>query len=80
MWSGISGIYCPETGIVDYSEVCRILVSELKNNCDLIYNTEVLDVTNSNKIKNVVTDKRDYQAKISNKLCQACFLIKSLRY
>ena len=45
--AGISGIYCPETGIVDYSEVCRILVSELKKK--ILYQASIYKKENDKK-------------------------------
>ena len=38
---GLSALYCPETGIIDYNQVCDELSKEFQKNCEIVNNISV---------------------------------------
>lgn len=64
--SGISGIWVPYTGIIDYKDVCKkfaeIFVDRYQGEIEL--NQKVVSIKTVNQVCEVITDKKIYQTKL----------------
>ena len=61
---GEGAIYCPDTGIVDYSQVCDVLNSKLiQLQAKIKINTEVTSINNTKNEIIVCTNKMEYKTK-----------------
>ncbi|WP_456459555.1 L-2-hydroxyglutarate oxidase [Reichenbachiella sp.] len=63
--TGVKGIYVPQTGIIDYKEVCKKLESKLlEAGVAIFYNEKVIKVDHQGSSSEVVTNNNEYQAKL----------------
>ncbi|WP_422358671.1 L-2-hydroxyglutarate oxidase [Reichenbachiella sp.] len=63
--TGVKGIYVPQTGIIDYKEVCQKLESKLVElGVSVFYNEKVVEINHQGSSSDVVTTNNDYQAKL----------------
>lgn len=59
--NGIAGIYVPQTGIIDFVQVCRKLVEILKSkNCEFVFNEKVTDIKRDKNVF-VITENRVFE-------------------
>lgn len=62
---GVKGIYVPQTGIIDYKEVCKKLeASLLEQGVQLYYNQEVEKIKHNNTSSVIMTVTNEYEAKL----------------
>ncbi|MCX7875236.1 MAG: L-2-hydroxyglutarate oxidase [Melioribacteraceae bacterium] len=62
---GISAIYVPQTGIIDYKEVSNKYLSVIKKyNGEILFNEEVIDLKIENGLSKVFTKKNKYISKL----------------
>lgn len=63
--NGLAGIYVPQTGIVDYSQVAQAYAEKVKQlDGQLTLGEEVIDIQRSTGQNVVVTQKQTYQARL----------------
>lgn len=62
---GVSAIYVPQTGIIDYKEVSRKYAELIQNKKgEIIFNQEVVDIKSEKDYSIVITKNENYKAKI----------------
>ena len=59
--SGLAGLYCPETGIVDYLQVCEKLSDFIKKKAEIKLENKVIDIINDNESILVSTSEEEYR-------------------
>lgn len=63
--NGVKGIHVPQTGIIDYKEVCKKLENRLLEQGVLIYyDQEVKKINHSGSSSEVITSTSEYQTKV----------------
>lgn len=61
---GLSGLWVPQTGIVDYKQVSRkYLELYLDLGGEIFFNTKVLAIENNGNMSTIITDKENFTAK-----------------
>ncbi|MAZ07925.1 MAG: L-2-hydroxyglutarate oxidase [Rickettsiales bacterium] len=60
---GRSALYCPETGIVDYSQVADKLSKHNHKRCDILTNSPVIDIHDSSDCIIISTNNTEYKTK-----------------
>ena len=61
--TGLSALYCPETGIIDYSNVCYRLSKNINSKGQVITGANVISVESKNEGIIVRTESSEYRAK-----------------
>ena len=61
--TGVSALYCPETGIVDYNQVCKKLSESIQKDNTIRNNTEVLNISERSDYITISTGKIEFKAK-----------------
>jgi|TARA_A100001015_G_C15040638_1_gene739409 L-2-hydroxyglutarate oxidase len=61
--AGLSAIYCPETGIIDYLEVCKKLSLNIQNKGELVTNEAVVGIDSRKDGIIVTTEKCEYKTR-----------------
>ena len=62
---GVKGIFVPQTGIIDYKEVCIKLVELLLDQgVEILYGQKVVDISDSKDARIVETQKGTFQSKV----------------
>lgn len=63
--TGVKGIYVPQTGIIDYKEVCKKLESKLTElGVSIFYNEKVVEINHQGSASEVVTRNTEHEAKL----------------
>lgn len=63
--NGVKGIYVPQTGIIDYKNVCEKLESKLlEEGVAILYNEKVVKIVHHGNSSEVVTDHSEYNGKL----------------
>lgn len=63
--TGVKGIYVPQTGIIDYKQVCKKLESKLLElGVSIFYNEKVKQISHQTSSSEVVTPHNTYQGKL----------------
>ncbi|MBO0930902.1 L-2-hydroxyglutarate oxidase [Fibrella aquatilis] len=63
--NGVAGIFVPQTGIIDYTEVCQAYVRVFERlGGEIHYNEKVEQLTPGNSMSVVVTNKARYETKL----------------
>ena len=63
--NGVEGVFVPQTGIIDYTEVCIKYLELIKKYGGCIeFNNKVLDIKVNNTDCEVITDKGSYKSKL----------------
>lgn len=63
--NGVKGIYVPQTGIIDYKNVCEKLESKLlEEGVAILYNEKVVKIEHHGNSSEVVTDHSEYNGKL----------------
>jgi len=63
--NGVKGVFVPQTGIIDYTEVCKKYLELIKQYGGRIeFNNKVLDIKVNNTECEVITDKGSYKSKL----------------
>ena len=62
---GLKGFYVPQTGIIDYTEVCKkYLAKTQKLGGEIAFNEKVLSVSSKEGVSVIVTSKQSYETKL----------------
>ena len=62
---GLKGFYVPQTGIIDYTEVCKkYLAKTQKLGGEIAFNEKVLSVSSKEGVSVIVTSKQTYETKL----------------
>ena len=59
--AGIGAIYCPETGIIDYLNVCQKLSEIIQETGELATNSTVINIEESSDGITVITENQEYK-------------------
>ena len=59
---GFSALYCPETGIIDYLQVCRKLYEEIQEKGEIQTDSTVIDIHKRSNIIVVKTETGEYKS------------------
>ncbi|RJE74882.1 L-2-hydroxyglutarate oxidase [Reichenbachiella sp. MSK19-1] len=63
--NGVKGIYVPQTGIIDYTAVCKKLEEKLLTaGAEIHYNHKVVKINAARQVQTIVTDKGDFEGKL----------------
>ncbi len=62
--AGLSALYSPETGIIDYQEVCDKLSENIQKRCELIMDAAVVSIDNRSDGITVATQAKEYKASL----------------
>ncbi|MCV9386264.1 L-2-hydroxyglutarate oxidase [Reichenbachiella ulvae] len=63
--NGVKGIHVPQTGIIDYTAVCKKLEEKLLSaGAEIFYEHKVVKIHSSESEQTVVTNKGDFQSKM----------------
>lgn len=61
--NGIKGIFVPQTGIINYTEVCKKYKEVITSkNGNIVFNTEVKNIKINEKQVNVITGSQEYES------------------
>ena len=60
---GEKALYCPETGIINYSDVCEVLSDLISQNGKIITSAKVKDISKKNKLVIVHTEREEFETK-----------------
>ena len=59
--NGLSALYCPETGIINYNKVCEQLSKNIQKSGEIVTNGTVVDVESRIDGITVITENMDYK-------------------
>ena len=59
--NGVSALYCPETGIIDYSHVCDKLHTDIQEKCEIITDVPVHRISDRPDGITITTEKIEYK-------------------